>query len=70
MAEPTGAGLKATKAIYAGAIGFLAPGATYLAGVASDGVSSSELIIALCFCIAGGAVLGGGTFAIENKPKG
>jgi hypothetical protein len=65
----TGDGLKSTKAVYAGVVGFLAPGAGYLAGVAGDGVTSNELIIALCFCIGGGAVAGYGTYQIENKPK-
>lgn len=65
----TGEGLKATKAVYAGVIGFLAPGAAYLAGVAGNGVTREELIIALCFCVGGSAVAGYGTYQIENKPK-
>lgn len=65
----TGDGLKNTKAIYAAVIGFLAPGAAYLAGVAGNGVSSSELIVALCFCVGGGVVTGGVVHQVENKPK-
>lgn len=65
----TGDGLKNTKAIYAAVVGFLAPGAAYLAGVAGDGVSSSELIVALCFCVGGGALAGGVVQRVENKPK-
>lgn len=65
----TGDNLKNTKAIYAAVIGFLAPGAAYLAGVSSDGVSTNELIVALCFCIGGGAVAGGVVQRVENKPK-
>lgn len=65
----TGDGLKNTKAIYAGAMGFLAPGAAYLAGVSSDGVSQGELITALCFCIGGGVIVGGVVQRVENKPK-
>ena len=65
----TGTNLKPTKAIYAAVIGFLAPGATYLIGVNGDGVQSNEWVNALLFCVAGAAVLGGGTYGIENKPK-
>lgn len=65
----TGDNLKNTKAIVAAVIGFLAPGAAYLAGVAGDGVSSNELIIAACFCVGGGAIAGGVVHQVENKPK-
>ena len=65
----TGDGLKSTKAIVAGVLGFIAPGAAYLAGVSSDGVSSSELLTALLFCVGGGVVLGGVVQRVENKPK-
>lgn len=65
----TGDTLKSTKAVWAAALGFLAPGAGYLAGVAGDGVSTNELIIALCFCVGGGAVVGGVVHQVENKPK-
>jgi predicted phage tail protein len=65
----TGDGLKNTKAIVAGVLGFIAPGAAYLAGVAGDGLSSQELITALLICIGGGAVLGGVVQRVENKPK-
>lgn len=65
----TGDNLKNTKAIAAGILGFLAPGAAYLAGVASDGVSSQELVTALLWCIGGGVVLGGVVHRVENKPK-
>lgn len=65
----TGDNLKATKAIYAAVVGFLAPGAAYLAGVAGDGVSANELVIAACICVGGSAVLGLGVRQIENKPK-
>lgn len=65
----TGDGLKNTKAIVAAVLGFIAPGAGYLAGVSGDGVSTSEWITALCFCVAGGAVVGGAVQRVENKPK-
>jgi predicted phage tail protein len=65
----TGDNLKNTKAIYAAVIGFLAPGAAYLAGVSGDGISSSELVTALLWCIGGGVVLGGVVQRVENKPK-
>lgn len=65
----TGDGLKNTKAIVAAVLGFLAPGAGYLAGVSGDGVSTGELVTALCFCVAGGAVIGGVVQRVENKPK-
>lgn len=65
----TGDNLKNTKAIAAAVLGFIAPGAAYLAGVASDGVSGNELIIAACFCVGGGAVSGLVVQRVENKPK-
>lgn len=65
----TGDGLKNTKAIAAAVLGFIAPGAAYLAGVSSDGVSTQEWITALCFCVGGGAVIGGVVQRVENKPK-
>jgi hypothetical protein len=65
----TGDNLKNTKAIAAGVLGFIAPGAAYLAGVSSDGLSSGELITALLICIGGGAVIGGVVQRVENKPK-
>jgi predicted phage tail protein len=65
----TGDNLKNTKAIAAAVLGFIAPGAAYLAGVSSDGVSSQEWIAALLICIGGGAVLGGVVQRVENKPK-
>ena len=65
----TGDNLKATKAVVAAALGFVAPGAAYLAGVSSDGVSSSEWITALLICVGGSAVLGLTVHQVENKPK-
>ena len=65
----TGDNLKNTKAIVAGVLGFVAPGAAYLAGVSSDGVSSQEWITALLICVGGGAILGGAVQRVENKPK-
>lgn len=65
----TGDNLKSTKAIAAAVLGFLAPGAAYLAGVSSDGVSSQEWVTALLICVGGGAVLGGVVHQVENKPK-
>ena len=65
----TGDNLKNTKAIAAGVLGFVAPGAAYLAGVSSDGVSSQEWITALLICVGGGAIVGGVVQRVENKPK-
>ncbi|GAA1550022.1 hypothetical protein GCM10009804_03260 [Kribbella hippodromi] len=65
----TGDGLKSTKAVVAAVLGFIAPGAGYLAGVSSDGVSANEWIVALCFCIGGSAVVGGSVYQFENKAK-
>lgn len=65
----TGDNLKNTKAIVAAVLGFIAPGAAYLAGVSSDGVSSSEWVTALLICVGGGAVIGGVVQRVENKPK-
>jgi hypothetical protein len=66
----TGDNLKNTKAIAAAVLGFVGPGAAYLAGVSSDGVSSHEWVTALLICVGGGAVLGGVVQRVENKPKG
>jgi len=65
----TGDTLKSTKAIVAGALGFLAPGALYLTGVAGDGITSTEWIIGGLACIAAGAVTGVAVHQVENKPK-
>lgn len=65
----TGDNLKNTKAIVAAVLGFIAPGAAYLAGVSNDGVSQQEWITALLICIGGGAILGGVVQRVENKPK-
>ena len=65
----TGDNLKNTKAIVAAVLGFVAPGAAYLAGVSSDGVSQQEWITAVLVCIGGGVVLGGVVQRVENKPK-
>ena len=64
-----GDGLKNTKAIVAAVLGFIAPGAAYLAGVSSDGVSSGEWVTALLICVGGSAVFGGVVHQVENKPK-
>lgn len=65
----TGDNLKPTKAIVATALGFLAPGASYLLGVDGDGISSGEWLRAGLFCVIGGVVLGGSVYSVENKPK-
>ena len=65
----TGDNLKSTKAIAAAVLGFIAPGAAYLAGVSGDGVSQQEWLTALLLCIGGSAVLGGVVHQVENKPK-
>lgn len=65
----TGDGLKSTKAIAAAVLGFIAPGAAYLAGVSSDGVSSHEWVTALLICVGGGALSGITVQRLENKPK-
>lgn len=65
----TGDGLKNTKAIAAAALGFLAPGASYLLGVDSDGVSGTEWLHAGILCVAGGLIIGGVVQRLENKPK-
>lgn len=69
MAEPTGAGLKATKAIWAGALAFLAPGAAYLIGVSGNGVSGNEWLVAALTSVVAGGVTGGIVYQVENKPK-
>lgn len=65
----TGDNLKSTKAIAAAVLGFVAPGAAYLAGVSSDGVSSQEWLTAGLICVGGAAVIGGVVQRVENKPK-
>lgn len=65
----TGDDLKATKAVAAAVLGFIAPGAAYLAGVSSDGVSQQEWITAVLICIGGSVVVGGVVHQVENKPK-
>lgn len=64
-----GDNLKSTKAVVAAVLGFIAPGAAYLAGVAGDGISQQEWVTAVLFCVGGGAVLGGVVHQVENKPK-
>jgi hypothetical protein len=65
----TGDNLASTKAIAAAILGFIAPGAAYLAGVAGDGISQQEWVTAVLICIGGGAILGGVVHQVENKPK-
>lgn len=66
----TGDNLKATKAVVATVLGFLAPGATYLLGVDGDGISGGEWLRAGLFCVLGAVVIGGSVYGVENKPKG
>jgi predicted phage tail protein len=65
----TGDNLKSTKAVAAAVLGFFAPGAAYLTGVAGDGTSTNELVVALCFCVGGAVAFGGVVQRVENKPK-
>jgi hypothetical protein len=68
----TGSNLTAAKAVYAAVLGFIAPGVAFLTAqlVGGDGnVSGSDWFVALLFCLGGSAALGGGVFAVENKPK-
>ena len=65
----TGDTLKSTKAVVAGALGFLAPGALYLTTVADNGITSTEWIVGALYCVAAGTVLGGAVHYVENKPK-
>lgn len=73
----TGEGLKSTKAYAAAAwgaaVGFVAPGVTYLLTVDGNGLTGQEwlhaVLISLAF--AGGGALGAGStvYAVENRPK-
>lgn len=68
----TGDRLKATKAIYAGIVGFIAPGVAMLTNEllpGGDGIQGRDLLLALFLCVGFAGAAGGGTFAIENKPK-
>lgn len=65
----TGDTLKSTKAVYAAVLGFLAPGASYLIGVSSDGISINKWLIALLTSVVAGGVIGGVVQVVENKPK-
>lgn len=68
----TGDGLKNTKAIYAGVIGFIAPGAGVLLPQVmpgGDGVQSNEWLWALLLCVVFAAGGGYAVQRVENKPK-
>lgn len=65
----TGDGLKNTKAVAAALIGFLAPGASYLIGVSSDGISGQEWLTAALTSVVTAGVSFGVVQQIENKPK-
>lgn len=65
----TGDGLKNTKAVAAAVIGFLAPGASYLIGVSSDGISGQEWLTAALTSVVTAGVSFGVVQQIENKPK-
>lgn len=65
----TGDNLKNTKAIAAAVIGFLAPGASYLIGVSSDGVSGQEWLVAGLTSVVTAGVSFGVVQRLENKPK-
>lgn len=55
------------KAYAAAAMGFLAPGAAYLIGVAADGITGNEWIVGGLTCLAASAATGGVVWAVENK---
>lgn len=65
----TGDPLRSTKAIVAAALGFVAPGAAYLVGVAGDGITRGEWVVGALICIAGSVAIGGAVHQVENKPK-
>jgi hypothetical protein len=65
----TGDNLKNTKAVAAAVIGFLAPGASYLIAVSSDGVSGQEWLIAGLTSIVTAGVSFGVVHQVENKEK-
>lgn len=61
--------MTAAKAWVAFVLGLLGPGAAYLAAAADNGVTTNEWIIALCFCLGGGAAGGAIVYAVPNQPK-
>lgn len=85
MSEPTygeeiqgkAYGWDATKAkvggLVAGAIGFVAPGATYLLTVDNDGITTTELVhaalIALVSAAAAGGAVAASVYQASNKLK-
>jgi hypothetical protein len=61
--------MKATKAWAGAALGFLAPGAGYLIGVAPDGITGTEWLIGALTCVVTSGAVGAAVFSVENKPK-
>lgn len=64
----TGDGLSSAKAVWAGVLGFIAPGASYLIGVQEGGISGNEWLVALLTAIVAGGAIGTVTYVVENKP--
>ena len=68
----TGDNLKNTKAIYAGVVGLIAPGAGVLLPQVmpgGDGIQRNELLWALLLCVVFAAGGAGVVQRVENKPK-
>lgn len=68
----TGEGLKATKAVWAGVLGFIGPGLAVLipqVAPGGDGIQSRELVWAALLSLAFAAGGGSTVWAVENRPK-
>lgn len=68
----TGDGLKATKAIWAGVLGFIGPGVAVLipqVAPGGDGIQGRELVWGLLLSLAFAGGGGYGIYRVENKPK-
>lgn len=68
----TGDGLKATKAVWAAALGFVGPGLAVLipqVAPGGDGIQGREIVWALLLSLAFAGGGGATVFAVENKRK-
>lgn len=59
--------MRAAKAVAAGVVGFLAPGAAYLIGVSGDGISGNEWLVAGLTAVVAAGVSSGVVYAVPNQ---
>lgn len=65
----TGDTLKATKAYVAAVLGFLAPGAGFLILASKDGITSTEWLLGVPYCVTAAGATGVVVHQVENRPK-